>query len=69
VAARARAEVLAVAGSGREPLTARDLEGMPYLAAVTKEALRLYPPAPFTVRAAVKAGAALYGSSLLLHAF
>ncbi|MEU9034205.1 cytochrome P450 [Streptomyces sp. NPDC048352] len=52
--ARAREEVLGVLDGGRTP-GAADLERLPYLTQVLKEAMRLYPAAPVIGRKAVAA--------------
>jgi cytochrome P450 len=52
VQAQARAEVDRVLSHGRP--SAADLDALPYLMTVFKEAMRLYPPGPVTARRAVK---------------
>ncbi|MFF5704037.1 cytochrome P450 [Streptomyces sp. NPDC012794] len=52
--ARAREEVRGVLGGGRTP-QASDLERLPYLTQVLREAMRLYPAAPVIGRKAVAA--------------
>ncbi|QRV92984.1 cytochrome P450 family protein [Ceratobasidium sp. AG-Ba] len=80
VMSKLRAEIIGVVGTRSRP-TFEDIKAMKYLRAFIKEVLRVFPPAPMSIREAAKstvmrsngkqyyvpAGASIKGSLLMLH--